>query len=291
MTTPDGPIWALLLAAVATWAWAAWQVRQGRPPLAYEGRRPVPWAGRDVAIIFASLPLAMSLSQTLLFHLYGAQPAADGKIPDEVLATMFAGVSISELCTMVLVIGLLIWRRGATWADLGFDVRRFGRDLAAGLIGFLLIIAPIMLLYAILIRLFKSNKLHPLIELARRQPSQLWLIGFCAVLVAPLVEEFFFRVILQGWLERRERSIAREARLWPALPTGMVPILISSLLFAAVHAGQWPAPVPLFFLALVLGYLYHQTHRLLPSLVVHALLNGCTFLNLWWMIHGEAVAK
>ena len=72
----------------------------------------------------------------------------------------------------------------------------------------------------------------------------------------------------------------------------MLPIVISSFLFAAMHGGQWPAPVPLFFLALVLGYLYHQTHRLLPSLVVHALLNGSTFLTLWWAVHsGELAGK
>jgi membrane protease YdiL (CAAX protease family) len=31
-------------------------------------------------------------------------------------------------------------------------------------------------------------------------------------------------------------------------------------------------------LALGLGYLYRQTHRIWPSLVVHALLNGCSLL-------------
>lgn len=33
-------------------------------------------------------------------------------------------------------------------------------------------------------------------------------------------------------------------------------------------------PVPLFFLAIVLGFLYQRTHRLLPSLVLHAYFNA-----------------
>ncbi len=68
------------------------------------------------------------------------------------------------------------------------------------------------------------------------------------------------------------------------------PIAISSILFAAMHIGQGPAPIPLFFLALVLGYLYRQTHRIWPSLVVHLLLNGCTMAVICWNLsHGDPV--
>ena len=44
---------------------------------------------------------------------------------------------------------------------------------------------------------------HPLInELKKEGTLSAYLLAvFCAVLVAPLVEEFFFRVMLQGWLE------------------------------------------------------------------------------------------
>ena len=59
------------------------------------------------------------------------------------------------------------------------------------------------------------------------------------------------------------------------------PILLSSVLFAMMHFGQGLAPVSLFFLALVLGYLYQRTHRLWPSLVVHVLLNAGSILVLW----------
>ncbi|MGY8770803.1 MAG: CPBP family intramembrane glutamic endopeptidase [Pirellulales bacterium] len=55
---------------------------------------------------------------------------------------------------------------------------------------------------------------------------------------------------------------------WP------IPIFISSFLFAAMHIGQGPAPIPLFFLAIVLGYLYQRTRRMTACLTVHFLLNG-----------------
>jgi len=60
--------------------------------------------------------------------------------------------------------------------------------------------------------------------------------GLSAVVVAPIFEEFFFRVLLQGWLEAGQR------RLRPAMPTlrrllpgASGPILLSSFLFARVH--------------------------------------------------------
>ena len=60
-----------------------------------------------------------------------------------------------------------------------------------------------------------------------------------------------------------------------------LPIALSSLLFAAVHYGHGVAPIPLFFLALALGYLYQRTHRLLAPIVLHASLNACSMIYLW----------
>jgi len=57
-----------------------------------------------------------------------------------------------------------------------------------------------------------------------------------------------------------------------------LPIVVTSALFALAHLGNGPSAVPLFFFGLALGYLYQQTHRLLPSLVLHMSLNGFTML-------------
>jgi membrane protease YdiL (CAAX protease family) len=36
-----------------------------------------------------------------------------------------------------------------------------------------------------------------------------------------------------------------------------------------------------------MGYLYQRTHRLLPSLTVHSLLNGVSLWALWVQVHAE----
>jgi membrane protease YdiL (CAAX protease family) len=65
---------------------------------------------------------------------------------------------------------------------------------------------------------------------------------------------------------------------WPS-------IIISSSIFAALHYTHGPDWVPLFFLALGLGYLYQRTHRLVPVLVVHSLLNALSMWGLWVTVH------
>ena len=113
--------------------------------------------------------------------------------------------------------------------------------------------------------------------------------------MAPFVEEFLFRVVLQGWLEKayyRTRVLLttqlsqQEPRPGTVIaaevppPFMWQPIIISSLTFSLLHLGHGPDPIPLFVLALVLGYLYAKTHRILPCIVVHMALNGFSMLSI-----------
>jgi membrane protease YdiL (CAAX protease family) len=53
----------------------------------------------------------------------------------------------------------------------------------------------------------------------------------------------------------------------------LVPMLVSSTIFALAHYGHGPDPIPLFLLAMILGYLYQRTHRIWPSMVLHFTVN------------------
>jgi membrane protease YdiL (CAAX protease family) len=66
---------------------------------------------------------------------------------------------------------------------------------------------------------------------------------------------------------------------------GWFPILVSSAAFGLAHYGYGPEPVPIFLLGLVLGYVYQRTHRIIPSIVTHALFNLFTMIILWRMIY------
>ncbi len=70
-----------------------------------------------------------------------------------------------------------------------------------------------------------------------------------------------------------------------SLPYGWLPILVSAAAFGLAHFGYGPEPIPLFFLALVLGYLYQRTHSIVPSIVAHALFNLFTMIVLWRIVY------
>ena len=50
--------------------------------------------------------------------------------------------------------------------------------------------------------------------------------------------------------------------------------------FALAHWSHGLDPIPLFLLAIGLGYLYQRTHRIVPCIVLHFLLNLCSLVAL-----------
>ncbi|MFO0907738.1 MAG: CPBP family intramembrane glutamic endopeptidase [Isosphaeraceae bacterium] len=61
----------------------------------------------------------------------------------------------------------------------------------------------------------------------------------------------------------------------------MMPIGLTSLLFAGVHFTEMPAPVAIFVLSLALGVLYQRTGSLVASITLHALFNALSTLQLF----------
>jgi membrane protease YdiL (CAAX protease family) len=63
-----------------------------------------------------------------------------------------------------------------------------------------------------------------------------WLLcALVVVVVAPVVEEFLYRLLLQGWLEAAERRARRRIAGYRRLTPGAAPVLLVSLLFALRH--------------------------------------------------------
>jgi membrane protease YdiL (CAAX protease family) len=81
--------------------------------------------------------------------------------------------------------------------------------------------------------------------------------------------------------DHSETSPEPPRRGFAGLPYGWAPILASSFVFAIAHAGYGPEPVAIFVLALILGYVYQRTHRIVPTMVAHALFNAFAMVILW----------
>jgi membrane protease YdiL (CAAX protease family) len=136
-------------------------------------------------------------------------------------------------------------------------------DLALALAGLGLVLVPLLTLASALNRLVPYQ--HDGVDFltATRDPWAVGLVIAAAIVAAPLVEELFFRRILQGWLEKR----------LPAAD-GAAAIVISAAAFALAHQGQGLAFVPLFPLGLVLGFIARQTGSIVPCILLHALFNA-----------------
>jgi hypothetical protein len=76
--------------------------------------------------------------------------------------------------------------------------------------------------------------------------------------------------------------LAFEWLTWRLLPRPGLgrAVYASSLLFAALHADVWPAPIPLFFLSLFLGTVAARTQSLLGPILMHAAFNLTSVLAL-----------
>lgn len=85
-----------------------------------------------------------------------------------------------------------------------------------------------------------------------------------ACILAPVLEELFFRGALQG-------------ALWPF--GSVMPIVFSSLFFMLAHANLWELPV-VFVLGFIIGYVAEVSGSLLPGMVLHAANNTTMFIIL-----------
>jgi membrane protease YdiL (CAAX protease family) len=296
-------LFLLFCGSLVVWVQIVRRLFQGRSLVPYEPRRPVPWTGVDLAAVLCIFVLAIvTVGQVLMNYYHGGQvPKTPG------LADLVANLG-AELIGVELAILLLMQRSGAIAADFGLRTSRFDYDTGLGVLGYLAVIVPITWMQAALSQIEAYH--HPLIDAFHERHDALMIVGstVAAVLVAPLCEEMFFRVLLQGWFESLE-SAWRESRskrvqisatelivngvepphvVVPSAGVVWWPILLSSGLFSLMHHGQGLAQIPLFFLAIVLGYLYQRTHRLWPSLTVHMLLNAGTMLVLWLQVAAAA---
>jgi membrane protease YdiL (CAAX protease family) len=117
---------------------------------------------------------------------------------------MIALDSAVKLLLLVLVITVITIRVRPTAVDWGWTLTHWREDLRTGAVTFLAIFLPMIALQSLLVVVFEWKYEHPLIELVTQTKDSLLfsLAGIAAAVVAPLFEEFVFRGLLQGWLEK-----------------------------------------------------------------------------------------
>ena len=176
--------------------------------------------------------------------------------------------ALFSISILLLVAGFLRLRRFDLDALGGFSKIGFFRTAVTG--GILMLAAyPLIFLADVVTQrvLQKAPEKQAIVEIFNASSSleQRILIIVLAVSVAPLAEEFLFRFFLYGLLKR---YVGRAAG-----------VLVSALLFAAVHAHA-PSFGPLFVLGACFAVAYEWSGSILVPMTMHAFFNALTLTAL-----------
>lgn len=223
--------------------------------------------------------------------------------------------AVAGAIPVILIFILYRAQRHPGLSRLGLTQANLPRALPAALAGSLFVIPVIFWFSIFLVWLFQLLRVeHPqkhqlllLLDQTRDLITRLLMV-VAAVVVAPIFEELLFRAhfqtILSHLFARRRITYGpstpppfdlpyppppgvmhpltyenRPPSRWeshPGAPARWAAVLITSLLFAAVHEW-WTAPA-IFLLSLCFGYVYERTGNLYVPILMHIAFNGVSII-------------
>lgn len=166
----------------------------------------------------------------------------------------------------ILLISFFIWQpfKGRLQGLFTFDLRALPIGLAGYFAAFPLVILAAAINEKLIPQGGGGNPVLTIITGSENIEAKVLLFLTVAVL-APLFEETLFRGMLYP-------ALASRMSPWLAIP-------LTSFIFAACHFSAAEL-IPLTLLGMVMTYTYHRTKNLVPSMVLHSLWNGGSFLAL-----------
>ncbi|QEG34123.1 CPBP family intramembrane glutamic endopeptidase [Bythopirellula goksoeyrii] len=207
----------------------------GTPLLAYQPRQRVPWQSGIVMLVmlltFSGVIFTLSgagqdphdLTEAVIDPEYDdpqlvgepdteSSPVPEDSVEEEVSAQDFILNSLGTTVFLILLVVVIgVWLHlsvGANSIDLGLPQsgEQVLHDIGIGSVACAAALLPIYVIQLGLTILLQPEVEHPIVEqLSESHSPGMLLAGFLLVVVAaPLGEEFVFRLLLQGWLERWE---------------------------------------------------------------------------------------
>lgn len=165
-------------------------------------------------------------------------------------------VTLWELPLVVPAWWFTVRKYKVGWRALG--VQGFSLDFLGVGVALLILAMGFNLVYNVVLSQFDLESQMDLVALFEDLSSP-WLLLVGGIVVAPVVEELFFRGFVFAGL--RERYGWRKAGL------------ISAGLFAVLHF-QPLMVLPILLLGMIFAYLYHRSGSIWPAVIVHVLTNA-----------------
>jgi len=296
----NGTFYCILAASLFAWVQIVRKKVMKRLPILEPQTRKLPfWTLAEFFVCFGMFIVCTAAGQTVSRR--WMSPATIEKLNSGTFDD-FSSLSSNDLLIMIMtgsVASLLAMLSVVVWMNLvsrrllnAYGLWPNWDDIKLGCKAAFFVLPPVLLISTVIDHFVAYE--HQVLDAIGKQPAieTLCLLTFTTVLFTPIFEEFLFRMLLQGGAEQIARRLkltgrveslpehlnvdpipASEVATWPWWP-----VLMGSATFSMMHIGQGAAPIPLFFLALALGYLYRQTGRLWPCITVHMILNTFTIV-------------
>ncbi len=177
---------------------------------------------------------------------------------------MLSGTLWMDLLIFFFILSIVIGQAGGTCLHLGLTCRRFFRNVATGILGYVsalpILLMTLLTALAVVQILKYEPPPQPIQEIFFMEKGGTLLIAsILAALVGPFFEELFFRGFLYNTLKKR---VSPMTALWT-----------TSAFFAGVH-GNLFGFFPIMVLSALLTLLYEKTGSLVASITVHVLHNS-----------------
>lgn len=190
----------VLTIGLVTWARVFSCIKDGRPILPHEPRRLAVWGLFDL-LAFVAIFITLDVAAINIATSQGMNLTEEPISPQNSMFVMLMESS-ALMATSGLSVALIKFRSNYSWSELGLSPKQLTYDIRIGAIAFCALAIPTYLIQSLLVQFWPSE--HPLIEALKENPTltSLSIAIFSAVVAAPLVEEFLFRGLFQGWLEK-----------------------------------------------------------------------------------------
>lgn len=204
--------------------------------------------------------------------------SAPASAPRSLSAFDVAAHAVTQFTTIAAMLAIVRIATGGSWRDWGLRRDRLGRDGAWAVAGYVAcwpaIFAVVPVTECVLRRIDPTFTplTHSALTFLHNVDTPRWAGAVAivsAAVLAPMMEEFFFRGLVQTAVAQHTRSA------WFG-------IAVSSVLFGLTHLDVKQHVPALMLFGAVLGYVYFRTGSLTAAVLLHAAFNVKTLLFLEW---------
>ncbi|MFK7737959.1 MAG: lysostaphin resistance A-like protein [Pirellulaceae bacterium] len=192
--------------SITSWVVVGVAWSKGKTMLGVLPWKPRPWGFIEIVLAMITMIAAQVLVVAASLPLLGIDPktlqGGEGEAGAMPLS-LTAAISGSYFVTIVVICVWILLRYRCPIEVLGWSLKRLPKMVLVGIVAGLMFL-PFMFAINLIVTLTSEVPYeHPVLDAMAEDGSAVsfLLACFSAVLVAPIAEEFLFRVLLQGWLQ------------------------------------------------------------------------------------------